>query len=499
MYLSGKYEKNGKYNGCVHWGLHKGGIVMRRLFLVLMLCILPFSGSWANTLKYDSLRIGHGDGQVRVVLDLGGPTKIKYFALPKPNRFVVDVLDVIRTGAKPSLNLADTPIKNIRTGIRKGDDLRMVIELDEKTVGKAFVVPPSGGKGHRLVVELDAPKPAKTVQKSSPNPVPSKVAAKPAIPPNKIQKPVVEKTASKETPRLLTKKEVVKRAPPRDLVIAIDAGHGGVDVGAIGHKGTREKDVVLEIARKLEALIKKEPGMRPLMIRDGDQFVSLRDRIKKARAHKADMFISIHADAFPDKRAKGSSVYALSQRGATTEAARFLADSENASDLIGGVTLDDKDELLASVLLDLSQNATIEASLDVAGRVLAGLKQVGKVHKRTVEQAGFAVLKSPDIPSILIETAFISNPGEEKKLNSSAYQDKLAKAMKKGIRNYFAHNPPPGTHIAAATEREHIIKYGDTLSGIAHLYNVSMKTLRTANHLRSDRLRVGQVLHIPSS
>ncbi|MFC1749199.1 N-acetylmuramoyl-L-alanine amidase [Pseudomonadota bacterium] len=485
---------------------------MRQLLLVLMLCILPFSGSWANTLKYDSLRIGHNDGQVRVVLDLGGPTKIKYFSLPKPNRFVVDVLDVIRTGSKQTIDLNNTPIKHIRTGIRKGDDLRMVIELDESTEGKAFVVPPSGGKGHRLVIELDAPKSQKVAKKSPPKSVPvaavSKAAAKQISQPTRTalkatasstSSAVASKKADKETPRLMIKREVVKRVPPRDLIIAIDAGHGGIDVGAIGYKGTREKDVVLAIARKLEILIKKEPGMRPLMIRDDDTFVSLRNRMNKARAHKADMFISIHADAFPDKRAKGSSVYALSQHGATTEAARFLADSENASDLIGGVTLDDKDELLASVLLDLSQNATIEASLDVAGRVLNGLKQVGKVHKQRVEQAGFAVLKSPDIPSILIETAFISNPREEKNLNSSAYQNKLALAVQKGIRSYFAHNPPPGTHIAAVREREHIIKYGDTLSGIAHFYNVSMKTLRTANRLNTDRLHVGQVLQIPNS
>ncbi len=463
---------------------------MKRILLLLMLIMLPVSGSWANnTLKYESLRVGLNDSQVNVVLDLGGPAKIKYFSLSKPNRFVVDVLDVVRTGSKPAIDFSHTPIKNIRTGIRKGTDLRMVIELEEKVTGKAFVVPPSGGKGHRLVVEFDAPESKYVAVENKPAPAPAKSHAV-----EMQSAPVV-----KETPRLITKKEIVKRAPERDLVIAIDAGHGGVDVGASGHRGTREKDVVLAIAKRLEALINKEPGMQALMIRDDDYFVSLRNRINKARTHRADMFISIHADAFPDKRAKGSSVYALSQHGATTEAARFLADSENASDLIGGVTLDDKDELLASVLLDLSQNATIEASLDVGGRVLNGLKTVGKVHKHRVEQAGFAVLKSPDIPSILVETAFISNPAEEKNLTTAAYQQKLATAMLKGIRSYFIHNPPPGSRIAAAREREHVIKSGDTLSGIAVLYNVSMQTLRSANGLRNDRLRVGQVLQIPNS
>ncbi len=481
---------------------------MRQVSILLMLIVLPFFGSLgvAGTLKYDSLRIGHSESQVKVVFDLGGPAKVKYFSLPAPNRFVVDVLDVVREGGKPAFNFSRTPIRNIRTGIRKGDDLRMVIELDERVQGKAFIVPPSGGKGHRLVIELNAPDSAsfaratqKPPAKTTPDVVKrlAKQAAKSV--PAKAQPQILVKKTAKETPRLIIRKEVAKRVPPRDLIIAIDAGHGGIDVGASGFKGTREKDVVLAIARKLEALIEKEPGMRPLMIRDGDYFVSLRNRINKARANKADMFISIHADAFPDKRAKGSSVYALSQHGATTEAARFLADSENASDLIGGVTLDDKDELLASVLLDLSQNATIEASLDVAERVLAGLKSVGKVHKQRVEQAGFAVLKSPDIPSILIETAFISNPAEEKNLRSMAYQNKLAIAMLRGIRSYFVNNPPPGTHLAEVSEREHIIRRGETLSGISSLYNVSMKTLRNTNGLRNDRLRIGQVLQIPNS
>lgn len=279
----------------------------------------------------------------------------------------------------------------------------------------------------------------------------------------------------------------------RDVVIAIDAGHGGEDPGARGHRGTREKTVVLAIARRFKALVEKEPGMRPVMIRDGDYYISLRGRIKKARQKRADIFISIHADAFHNKKARGSSVYTLSPRGATSEAARWLAESENKADLIGGVSLDDKDDLLASVLLDLSQTASLEASLDVADHILGGLKRVGKVHKRRVQSASFMVLKSPDIPSVLVETAFISNPEEERKLRSKSYQQKLAQALMQGVRKYFHRFPPPGTHLA----RRHVIKTGDTLSAIAEQYQVPVHRLRNVNQLESDHVKVGEVLQIP--
>jgi N-acetylmuramoyl-L-alanine amidase len=279
----------------------------------------------------------------------------------------------------------------------------------------------------------------------------------------------------------------------RDVVVAIDAGHGGEDPGAKGHRGTREKDIVLAIARKLEKLVNAEPGMRAVMIRDGDYYLSLRKRIKKARKQRADLFISIHADAFHNPKARGSSVYVLSKRGASSEAAKWLANSENQADLIGGVSLDDKDDLLASVLLDLSQTATIEASLDVGSSILGGLKQIGKVHKHRVQQAGFVVLKSPDIPSVLVETAFISNPTEEKRLRTSSYQRKMARAMMRGIRNYFNRYPPEGTQLA----RRHTIQRGDTLSEIAARYQVTLDHLRKVNSLTGDRLTVGSTIKIP--
>ncbi len=456
---------------------------MRQVISLLLLCMLPTSASWAaDTLKFNTLRVGHDNGQARVVLDLSGPVKYKYFSLSKPNRLVLDLLNVVGTGNKPKLNFSNTPIRNIRSGIRNGRDLRMVIELDRPSKGNIYLLKPNAGKGHRLLVEFDAVPQSRTAKATLSKPAPSA----------KSVKSVVQASAVPQV-----KKQVVIDSQSRDVVVAIDAGHGGIDPGAHGRKGTKEKDVVLAIARKLEKLVEKEDGMRPLMIRDKDVFIKLSDRKEMARKHKADVFISIHADAFPDPRAKGASVYALSQRGATSAAAKLLANRENASDLVGGVSLDDKDDMLASVLLDLSQSATIEDSLDVASRVLKGLHGVAKIHKGHVQQAGFAVLKSPDIPSILVETAFISNPSEERNLRSSRYQQQLADAMMAGVRSYFISNPPPGTRIAAA--REHVIQRGETLSGIASRYHVSLNTLRLANQLRSDSLRIGQVLHIPTS
>ncbi len=476
---------------------------MRRATALVLLCLLPASVSWAAAvMKYETLRVGQEDGLVKIVLELSGPSTLKYFSLSSPDRFVVDLRDVIRTGETPQVSFANTPIAAIRSGIRDGDDLRLVLELSAQAKGKAYLLPPANGYGHRLVIEMKERSSGKrsvsTVLAKIDEPVkriesPTVTAA---VPPVLAATPAPTPVAVVQRPTAVAPLEFKNELPEnrRDIVIAIDAGHGGVDPGAIGRGGTHEKDVVLQIARQFEERVRKEPGMVPVMIRDGDVFVSLRDRINKARSAKADMFISIHADAFANQRASGASVFALSQRGATSEAARMLANRENSADLIGGVTLDGRDQLLASVLLDLSQNATIEASLDVAGRVLQGLKQVGKVHKHHVEQASFMVLKSPDIPSILVETAFISNPAEEANLKSVAYQQQLADAMIKGVRSYFASNPPGGSHIAA---REHVIRRGDTLAGIATQYKVSARTLRVTNRLKDNNVRIGQVLQIP--
>jgi len=291
----------------------------------------------------------------------------------------------------------------------------MVLDLRVGANPRSFVLKPTGNSGYRLVVDLH-----KNGKAVAPAPV-------------------------------ITAEDAKQKK--RDVIVAIDAGHGGKDPGAVGKRGTREKDVVLKVARKLKSEIDRQQGMKAVMIRDRDTFMPLRDRIKKARNYKADLFISIHADASPDKRVGGSSVYVLSKNGATSELARWMAKKENSADLVGGVTLSDKDDQLASVLLELSQDHTIEESMDVADDLLASLQSVNKLRSRRIEQAGFAVLKSPDIPSVLVETAFISNPSEEKRLRTSAYQDKIARALMKGVRTYFRDNAPDDSLLASLHQK----------------------------------------------
>jgi N-acetylmuramoyl-L-alanine amidase len=286
-------------------------------------------------------------------------------------------------------------------------------------------------------------------------------------------------------------------------VIAIDAGHGGEDPGAIGKAGTREKNVSLAIAKKLADQINAEPGMRAVLTRTGDYFVRFKDRIRRAHDNEADLFVSIHADAFMDRSVRGSSVYVLSTRRASSEAAKTLADRENAADLIGGVSLHDKSDVLASVLLDLSQNAAISASRDAAGRVLTELDQVGQLKKSDVQHASLIVLTSPDVPSMLVETAFISNPEEERRLRDPAYQERLAGAIHSGLRRYFYDNPPPGSRVATLAARErgqalrHIVSPGETLVDVAGRYAVSIDELRQKNHLDTETVASGTILEIP--
>jgi len=418
------------------------------------------SACWAQT-DINGLRMWPAPDNTRLVFDTSAPVQHSLFTLKNPDRIVIDIKDAKLRADADKLDFSDSLIKGIRSGKHGAKGLRIVLDLKEQAKPKSFVLRPNDEYGNRLVIDLQH--------------------------------------EDENTPR--EKKSIASLAPKnrsaREIVVAIDAGHGGEDPGAMGSGRTREKDVVLAIARKLYALVDKEPGIKPIMIRKGDYFIPLRKRVEIARENKADLFISIHADSFRDKRARGASVYTLSPRGASSEQARLLAEKENSSDLIGGVSLDDKDDLLASVLLDLSQTATIEASTDVAGRVLKGLKSVGRVHKSRVEQAGFRVLKSPDLPSILVETAFISNPTEERELRTSNYQSRMARAIMGGIRGYFRENPPPGTILAQA-KRKHIIVSGETLSGIARTYRVSLDSLRTYNGLDSNELSIGQILRIPS-
>ena len=297
-------------------------------------------------------------------------------------------------------------------------------------------------------------------------------------------------------------KKSVKQSAKRDIIIAIDAGHGGEDPGALGPKRLREKDVVLAIAKELNALLKADKGFAPTMIRSGDYYVSLKGRRDLARKRQADLFVSIHADAFKRKEAHGASVYALSTRGATSTAARYLAKRENSADLVGGVRLSDKDDVLAGVLADLSMTSTLDTSLKLGGKVLRNVDSVAKLHKDRVEQAGFAVLKSPDIPSILVETGFISNPGESKKLATRSYQKKMARAIHAGIKDWFLAHPPSGTLIAWQRQQDgqqYIIARGDTLSGIAQRFSIPVSDLKNRNSISGSKIRVGQKLTIPTT
>ncbi len=434
--------------------------------IVLVCCAMMSSALWAKSAQVTGVRVWDSPDSTRLVFDLSKTIKYEIFSLKKPDRIVVDFKNSKVQAVLPGISPNHSLIRNIRSGARKKKSVRFVLDMKKPVKPVYYTLAPNKEYGHRLVIDL--------------------------------HKMPHSKGVAKQTPRSQQSKKS-KINSPRDIVVAIDAGHGGEDPGARGKRGTKEKDVVLRIAKRLAQLIKETPGMTPVVIRTGDYYLSLRKRIEKARRHKADLFISIHADAFKNTRVKGSSVYVLSARGASDEAAKWLAQRENAADLIGGVSLEDKDDVLASVLLDLSMNGTIDVSTRVANKVLREFKKIGPVHKRTVQHAGFVVLKSPDIPSLLIETAFISNPREERRLKDKRYQQKLANAMMRGIYQYFIANPPPGTLLAQGNNGKKVyhVKRGDTLSSIAGLYKVSVPHLKRSNKMTSNRLRVGETLTIP--
>ena len=338
------------------------------------------------------------DDHTRVVFDLSAGFEHRLFTLADPYRIVIDLKDTRKSDAIEVDNVSTNLVSGLRSASKNNGRLRVVLDLQAKVRPRSFELRPDGKSGHRLVVDLHA-------TNLSPTPV---------------------KTNQQE-----------RKKAKKQFVIALDPGHGGRDPGAIGKRGTREKDIALAVARKMKTLINRTSGYRAVLTRDADRYVTLRNRVKKARQAEADIFISLHADSFHKSHVKGASVYALSLRGASSEAARWIAKKENSSDLIGGISLDDKDDLIASVLLDLSQTATIQDSLELGSDVLSHLGKVSKLNNRKVQQAGFAVLKAPDMPSILIETAFLSNPSEEKKLRSSKHQQKLAKAVFSGIRKHL--------------------------------------------------------------
>jgi N-acetylmuramoyl-L-alanine amidase len=390
------------------------------VMLLATVLLLP-----AHAVDVRAVRLWAGPDSTRVVLDLSGSAVHSLQVLKNPDRVVLDVEGARLAGGARTAPAGVGAVKQVRMARRPSGELRIVLDLARPIQAKSFLAAPNDRYGYRLVIDLGV-------------------------------------SAGVDTP------VKVEHAPPdaRDLIIAIDAGHGGEDPGAIGKFGTREKDVVLAIARELALKVNGEPGMKAVLTRNGDYFVPLRDRMRRARAQSADLFVSIHADSIRDRRVDGSSVYILSQRGATDEASRWLAERENASDLIGGVSLDDKDDVLASVLLDLSQSASLSASQVAAERVLHQLNRVGEVRKPQVQQARFMVLKSPDIPSMLVETAYISNPQEELRLRGQAHQAKLADAIHQGVHDYFYANPPAGTRVAqlamSAAPRQVVATAGDS-------------------------------------
>ncbi len=393
-------------------------------------------------------RIWPAKDYTRVTLESKHPVRYTLFSINNPERLVLDLEGIEMSAVLSDLNSKVTPedpyIEKLRVALNRPGVTRVVLNLKSAVKAQAFVLKPVADYGYRLVLDIYPAVP--------PDPLlallESDAARRPLAAPNQSTAPGAP-AAAPATPSLATPSTSDRQSPfPRGQPVArlativIDAGHGGEDPGAIGRGGSHEKHITLIIAKRLKAMIDQEPGLRAVLTRDADYYLSLAKRVEKARQVKADLFVSIHADAFVKPHAHGSSVFALSERRATSEAARWLARKENDADLIGGVNLDVKDRYLARTLLDLSQTATISDSLKLGRQVLAELGAINTLHKARVEQASFEVLKSPDIPSILVETAFLSNPEEERRLNDQAYQDKLARAILNGIQRYFAKNPP---------------------------------------------------------
>ncbi|MDB2688107.1 N-acetylmuramoyl-L-alanine amidase [Luminiphilus sp.] len=449
---------------------HERGLVrppVRPLVALAMMFTVFASGlhcAQAMAAEVSAVRLWRAPDHTRVVLDVSEQVSFTRLKLENPERFVVDLKNSRLTSSLAVLSLEGTPISQLRSGIREGTDLRLVVDLKSKVKTSVFLLPPNEVNGYRVVIDLFDP----PSSQSDPEPVLS----------------------------------VDSLDARRDIIVAIDAGHGGEDPGASGPGKLREKTVVLQIARRLEQQLSGVPGFKPVLIRSGDYYVSLKSRRNKARELQADLLVSIHADAFRQTSAHGASVYALSTRGATSTAAKYLAENENAADLVGGVEVAEMDPVLASVLTDLSMTGTLDTSLNLGALILEQIGGVARLHKKQVEQAGFAVLKSPDVPSLLIETGFISNPTESERLSTPAYQDKMARAIRRGIQSWFARQPPPGTLLAWQREqggREVTVAPGDTLSEIAQQHSVSVASIKTTNGLNRDVIFVGQTLLIPDA
>ncbi|WP_313598553.1 N-acetylmuramoyl-L-alanine amidase [Pseudomonas sp.] len=391
------------------------------LLLASPLFVLPFT---VHATQIRNARLWRSDDKLRLVFDLSGPVQYKTFSLTAPERLIIDLSGAGLSGDFSQLALQNSGITSIRSGHFGRNDTRIVLDLAAPMQLTSFVLPPQDGQGHRLVLDLTRATQA-----------PRQIAAEPV--------PWVA--------------PVDKAHPKRDIIVVVDPGHGGKDPGAIGSKGQREKDVVLSIAQQLAKRLKREKGFDVKLVRNDDFFVPLRKRVDIARRHKADMFISVHADAAPRLTASGASVYALSEGGATSATARFMAQRENGADLLGATTLlnlKDKDPMLAGVILDMSMNATIASSLQLGSSVLGSLQSITSLHQKRVEQAGFAVLKSPDVPSILVETGFISNAQDAQRLVNARHQQAVADGLFEGLKNYFQKNPPINSYMAWMQEQK---------------------------------------------
>lgn len=437
--------------------------------VLLWACSLVFLGLSQSLLAsavIHDVRLWSSPEKTRLVFDLDKPVKHKIFSLENPSRVVIDIPATKMQFDASKLELKHTPIRLIRSATQNKKDLRVVLDLDKDVSAGSFLLKKSGESGDRLVLDL------KYLQGG-------------------------------KKPQAIVQSAQTQQKRQRDLIIAIDAGHGGEDPGAIGPGKVHEKRVVYAIAKKLAKNFDKEKGYKAIMVRSGDYYVGLSKRRDIARQKNADLFISIHADAFTSPKAHGASVYALSSKGSSSSEAKFLAQRENKSDLFGGVSISDTDKVLSSVLLNMAMTYKMEHSLDVGNYVLKEMGKFAHLHSKRVEQAAFAVLKTPDIPSLLVETGFISNPKEAKNLNSRKYQQKMANAIFTGVHRYFKAKPLDGTYIAAKYAKKrgksYIVESGDTLSGIAGRFDVPMNKLRKHNRLSSNNVRIGQVLKIPST
>ena len=506
---------------CVSMRLMKGYLNnLGGWFAAAILGGMSLSAAQAAELR--DARVWAGPEYTRVVLDASGP--VKYTASQKNGELTVELADS-QAKAGFSVPTASGLFKGM-TQARVGDRLLLTARVDPKSRLKSFVLPARAGSDYRVVLDLypgDA-KAGESVASSGADTDSSDVAAAP-VETTRYSNPTHSRRVAAEQAAAMLNGQ-------RAVVVAIDPGHGGKDQGAHGPGGTLEKNVTLAVARNLAAEINRQPGMKAVLTRNGDYFIPLKQRYQIARENNADLFVSIHADSFTNDDAKGSSVWVLSPRGKTSMAARWLADGQNRADLIGGITLDDKDDGLAKVLLDLQQGWAMQASDEVAGNVLKALAKLGPTHRGYVERANFVVLRSPDVPSILVETAFISNPSEERKLRDPAHQKQLAEAVMGGVKNYFETTPPPGTWFAAqaakgngtqlasaaaasdgrtlasvassSTDRraktrdKHKVGRGESLSSIAKQYGVSVGALKNANQMSSNSVQAGAVLAIPT-